>query len=278
MSETNMNVENSGSGIEAKITGIFDKMNSCIDKTLGFIVDHPWANWLKVGEKYVLRYLPLAVAFLGALTVLSTIIVACRADLGFGTVLKGLLGLVVLVAFVLYLLPKTTTLVTSLLDNREDEAIRPQVLGVMKTVGLVFAASLLFSGCDFVQVLVVLVVSLVLVVLAANPKIMGVKADCPPNYSEELITLCLLPYKVFVALFTYVIAGLVIGGVVIGLTELFESEFYSIEAVETFTGTLVLTVVLPLIAYFIYLFVNFFAEIIRATVILPKKLDELRNK
>lgn len=171
MSETNMNVENSGSGIEAKITGIFDKMNSCIDKTLGFIVDHPWANWLKVGEKYVLRYLPLAVAFLGALTVLSTIIVACRADLGFGTVLKGLLGLVVLVAFVLYLLPKTTTLVTSLLDNREDEAIRPQVLGVMKTVGLVFAASLLFSGCDFVQVLVVLVVSLVLVVLAANPKI-----------------------------------------------------------------------------------------------------------
>ncbi len=274
MSETNMNVENSGSGIEAKITGIFDKMNSCIDKTLGFIIDHPWANWLKVGEKYVLRYLPLAVAFLGALTVLSTIIVACRADLGFGTVLKGLLGLVVLVAFVLYLLPKTTTLVTSLLDNREDEAIRPQVLGVMKTVGLVFAASLLFSGCDFVQVLVVLVVSLVLVVLAANPKIMGVKADCPPNYSEELITLCLLPYKVFVALFTYVIAGLVIGGVVIGLTELFESEFYSIEAVETFSGTLVLTVILPLIAYFIYLSVNFFAEIVRAIVSLPKKLDK----
>ena len=274
MSETNMNVENSGSGIESKITGIFDKMNSCIDKTLGFITDHPWANWLKVGEKYVLRYLPFAVAFLGALTLLSTIIVACRADLGFGTVLKGLLGLVVLVAFVLYLLPKTTTLVTSLLDNREDEVIRPQVLGVMKTVGLVFAASLLFSGCDFVQVLVVLVVSLVLVVLAANPKIMGVKADCPPNYSEELITLCLLPYKVFASLFTYVIAGLVVGGLVMGLIELFDSEFYSVEAIATFAGTLVLVVVLPLIVYFIYLLVNFSAEIIRAIVSLPKKLDK----
>lgn len=274
MSETNMNVENSGSGIEAKITGIFDKMNSCIDKALGLITDHPWANWLKVGEKYVLRYLPLAVAFLGALTVLSTIIVACRADLGFGTVLKGLLGLVVLVAFVLYLLPKTTTLVTSLLDNREDEAIRPQVLGVMKTVGLVFAASLLFSGCDFVQVLVVLVVSLVLVVLAANPKIMGVKADCPPNYSEELITLCLLPYKVLASLFTYVIAGLVVGGLVMGLIELFDSEFYSDAAIAIFVGTLALVVVLPLIVYFIYLFVNFSAEIIRAIVSLPKKLDK----
>lgn len=279
MSETNMNVENSGSGIEAKITGIFDKMNSCIDKALGFITDHPWANWLKVGEKYVLRYLPFAVAFLGALTVLSTIIVACRADLGFGTVLKGLVGLVVLSAFVLYLLPKTSTLVTSLLENREDEAVRPQLLGVMKTMGFIITASLLFNpASDLAFVLVVLVVSLVLVILATNPKIMGVKAEAPKNYAEEFITLCLLPYKVFVALFTYVIAGLVIGGVVIGLTELFESEFYSIEAVATFAGTLVLTVVLPLIVYFIYLFVNFFAEIVRATVILPKKLDELRNK
>ena len=70
------------------------------------------------------------------------------------------------------------------------------------------------------------------------------------------------------------IAGLVIGGVVIGLTALFESEFYSMEAVATFTGTLVLTVVLPLIVYFIYLFINFFAEIVRAIVSLPKKLDK----
>lgn len=141
-------------------------------------------------------------------------------------------------------------------------------------MGLVFAASLLFSGCDFVQVLVVLVVSLVLVVLAANPKIMGVKADCPPNYSEELITLCLLPYKVFASLFTYVIAGLVVGGLVMGLIELFDSEFYSVEAIATFVGTLVLVVVLPLIVYFIYLLVNFSAEIIRAIVSLPKKLDK----
>lgn len=41
MSETNTAVENSGAGFEAKITGIFDKMNSCIDKALGFITNHP---------------------------------------------------------------------------------------------------------------------------------------------------------------------------------------------------------------------------------------------
>lgn len=275
MSETNTAVENSGAGFEAKITGIFDKMNSCIDKALGFITNHPWAHWLKVGEKYVLRYLPFAVAFLGLLAILSTIVVACRADLGFGTVLKGLLGLVVLSAFVLYLLPKTSALVTSLLENREDEAVRPQLLGVMKTMGLIITASLLFNpASDLAFVLVVLVVSLVLVILATNPKIMGVKAEAPKNYAEEFITLCLLPYKVFVSLFTYVIAGLVIGGVVIGLTALFESEFYSVEAVATFAGTLVLTVVLPLIVYFIYLVVNFFAEIVRAIVSLPKKLDK----
>ena len=275
MSETNITGGNSCSGIESKITGIFDKMNSCIDKALGFITNRPWAHWLKVGEKYVLRYLPFAVAFLGLLTILSTIVVACRADLGFGTVLKGLLGLVVLSAFVLYLLPKTSTLVTSLLENREDEAVRPQLLGVMKTMGLIITASLLFNpASDLEFVSVVLVVSLVLVILATNPKIMGVKAEAPKNYAEEFITLCLLPYKVFVSLFTYVIAGLVIGGVVIGLTALFESEFYSIEAVATFAGTLVLTVVLPLIVYFIYLFVNFFAEIVRAIVSLPKKLDK----
>lgn len=280
MSEINITGGNSCSGFESKITGIFDKMNSCFDKALSFITNHPWAYWLKVGEKYVLRYLPFAVAFLGLLTIFSTIVVACRADLEFGTVLKSLLGLVVLSAFVLYLLPKTSTLVSSRLENSEDEAVRPQLLGVIKTMGFIITASLLFNPASdleiepVVLVPVVLVVSLVLVILAANPKIMGVKAETPKSYTEEFITLCLLPYKVFVSLFTYVIAGLVIGGVVIGLVALFESEFYSIEAVETFAGTLVLTVILPLIVYFIYLFVNFFAEIVRAIVSLPKKLDK----
>ena len=195
-------------------------------------------------------------------------------NLPFGDVVKGLFGVVLLVAFVLYLLPKTTTLVTSLLDNREDEAVRPQVLGVVKTIGLIFAASLLLNpDTDFVSVLIVIAVALVLVVLATNPKIVGIKADCPQNYAEELITLCLLPYKVLAAFFTYVIAAVAVGGLMMGLVELFDSDFSSPLAIATFAGTLVFVVVLPLIVYFIYLFVNFFAEIIRAVVSL-KKLDK----
>ncbi|MBO7207626.1 MAG: hypothetical protein J6W10_08445, partial [Kiritimatiellae bacterium] len=68
--------------------------------------------------------------------------------------------------------------------------------------------------------------------------------------------------------------GLVVGGLVMGLIELFDSEFYSVEAIATFVGTLVLVVVLPLIVYFIYLLVNFSSVIIRAIVSLPKKLDK----
>lgn len=277
MSETN--VENSASGIEAKITGFNEKIISRVDKTLGYITDHPWADWFKTGEKYILRYLPIAVAALGVLTLVSFLVVSFCADIGIATVAKVLLGLAIAIAFVLYLLPKTTTLVTSLLDNREDEAVRPQILGVMKTGGLLFAASLLLNPeSDFVAAIIVLILSLILVVLATNPKIMGVKAECPQNYAEELITLCLLPYKVLAAFFTYIIAGLVLGGLIVGMSELFGSGFESVEAIVTLSGTLIFVVALPLIVYFMYLFVNFFAEIIRAIVSIPKKLDELRNK
>lgn len=279
MSEINMTAENPTSTFTFKMSGIFETMNSFIDKALGFLTDHPWADWIKTGEKYIIKYLPFLVAVLGFWAFLSTFIIAVSGDLPFGDTIKSLIGLILLTVFVLYLMPKTTTLITSLHDNREDEAVRPQVLGTVKAVGLLFGASMLvMPECDFVIISVLVGLSIVLIILASNPKIVGLKAAAPQSFAEELITICLLPYRIFVSLFAYFITLVALGGLIYGFWALCETEFSSPEPILIFSGTLVFIVVLPLIVYFMYLSVNFFAEIVRAIVALPKKLDDLRNK
>ncbi len=282
MNEEKLSSENTGSTVVAKITGIFDTMNAGIDKAFDFLTDHPWADWIKIGEKFIVKYLPFLVVVLGFWAFLSTFIIAVCCEMPFGDTLKYLAGFVLLTVFVLYLLPKTITLITSLHDNREDEAVRPQVLGALKAVGLLFGASLLMAPyCDPAAFSVAIGLSLVLIILASNPKIMGVKAACPQSFAEELITICLLPYKIFISFFAYIITLVALGGLGYGLSIICEYGFDSYEsemAISTFSGTLVLLVSLPLIVYFLYLSVNFFAEIVRAIVALPKKLDELRNK
>ncbi len=279
MSEINTTVENQNPAFGSKVSDIFETMNSFIDKMLSFFTDHPWADWIKTGEKFIIKYLPFLVAGLGFWAFISTFIIAVNSNLPFGDTIKSLIGFVLLTVFVLYLMPKTTTLITSLHDNREDEAVRPQVLGAVKAIGLLFGASMLvMPECDFAVISVLVGLSIVLIILASNPKIMGLKAAAPRSFAEELITICLLPYRILVSLFAYFLTLVALGGLIYGFWALCETEFSSPEPILIFLGTLVLVVVLPLIVYFMYLSVNFFAEIVRAVVALPKKLDDLRNK
>ena len=265
--------------IAEKITEYNGKVDACVESAIGLVGNRPWEDWLKVANAYITRFLPAAIAVAGVLAFVTTLVSLIRMDAPVSGVVKAL-WILVPTLFSIHLAPKALALMRSFVEKREAEAIRPELMYIMKVVcgigGLLLGAYLLlcFDSDLVVPAIVAVVFALLMVICLGRPAIVGVKPGNPENCVEEIIALILFPVKVVIALMTPLIGLATVIGIGYGIVLWFDNGFGSALA---FGFAAILPLVLPLVVYFTYLLAVCTLDLYRAIVSIPRKLDELKK-
>ncbi len=263
-----------------KISDYSGKVDAWVEKLLGIVGDHPWMDWLAKLNGWIVKFLPAGIALAGLLSIGTYLVTFIKMDAPISYVFKPFLVLIPTV-FAMHLAPKALSLTRSFVEKGEVEAIRPEMLYIMKVVfglgGLLLAIAgiLTFEKDGFLAAIILIVLSVLMIICLQNPSMVKVKAGYPTNCVEEAITLILFPLRVVLAFFTPIIGIAVVGGIIYGIVCTFES---GLEAATVFVATAVVPFLLPLIVYYIYLMVMFTIDFYRAIVSIPRKLDEINKK
>jgi len=265
--------------VQEIITCCGDKVDSFIDKLLGLVGNHPWEAWLAKFNGWVGAYLPAVIAVSGVLAFFTGLVSAIRYELPFSFVI-GLFGILVGTLFSIHLTPKALSLSRSFIEKGELNAMRPELLYILKVVlglgGIVLAIYLILQfNCDaFITALISLGVAVLAIIIFSNPAIVGIKADYPTNGVEEAITILLFPVKFLLALLTFIVGVGTVGLSVYGIVQLFSS---GIEGGAYLLVAALLPFLLPIVVYFVYLCTAFLLDFYRALVSIPRKLDDVRK-
>ena len=265
--------------IAEKITEYNGKVDACVESAIGLVGNRPWEDWLKVANAYITRFLPAAIAVAGVLAFVTTLVSLIRMDAPVSGVVKAL-WILVPTLFSIHLAPKALALMRSFVEKREAEAIRPELMYIMKVVcgigGLLLGAYLLlcFDSDLVVPAIVAVVFALLMVICLGRPEIVGVKPGNPENCVEEIIALILFPVKVVIALMTPLIGLATVIGIGYGIALWFDNGFGSALA---FGFAAILPLVLPIFVYFGYLLAVCTLDLYKAIVSIPRKLDELKK-
>lgn len=277
MSEENMQ-DLKNSALDA-INGYKGKVDGLVEKSLGTVGNHPWEKWLGLANEWIAKALPIAVAVSALVGCISGLIITIKNDAPFSMVIANL-WILVLGVFSMHLAPKALALARSFVEKNELEAVRPELLYILKVVlglgGIVLAAYLVLQiNLDaFKLAIAVLVFSLLSVIVLARPEIIGVKPGYPTNCVEEVVTLVLMPVRFVLSVLTFLVGAATVVGLAYGVIAIFDN---GLEALIYFDVTTVIPLVVPLVFYFVYLNVMFFLDLYRAIVSIPRKLDELRK-
>lgn len=261
------------------ISACADKVGTILEKCLGCIENHPWESWLEIANGYIDRFLPAVIGLAGALAFVTSFVMFIRADVPFSYVL-GTFGLLVATIFSMHLAPKAMALPRSFLEKREPDAMRPELLYILKILlgagGLIVALWLLlqFNGDALIAALVVAVVSVLLIIVLSHPGLVCTKADYPTNAVEETLSILLLPLKIVLSLLTIVVGLATVILLVAGIVTLFKSGS---DASFQLLMSALAPLAVPVGAYVLYLSTVFILDLYRAVVSLPRKLDDLRK-
>ncbi len=270
----------SAANVVAQIDSYTKKADEIVEKALGIVANHPWEDWLKTANEKIALFLPGIIAVMGVLGTIIGLVTSIKMDLPFSMVI-GNLGYLVLAIFSMHLAPRAMSLPRSFVDKKEADAVRPELLYILKVLlglgGFVLAivSLLTFTAEGLVSAIVLLFFAVLFTIVFANPAMIGVKAGYPSNNAEETITLILLPIKILFVLLTPIIAIGTVAALVIGICKLFSS---GLEASLMLVGGAALPLVLPLAVYVIYLISMFWLELFRAIVSLPRKLEGIADK
>ena len=132
--------------VAEKITEYNGKVDACVESAIGFVGNRPWEDWLKVANTYITRLLPAAIAVAGVLAFVTALVSTIRMNAPFSDVVNTLWFLVPTL-FSIHLAPKALVLMRSFVEKREADAIRPELMYIMKVVcgfgGLLLGAYLL---------------------------------------------------------------------------------------------------------------------------------------
>ena len=256
------------------------KVDNFVESVLGVIGNRPWDSWLNTANRYISKFLPLAIVLAGVLTCITGLVVITKNDLPFSWAIRVLCFLIP-VAFAMHLAPKTLALVRSFVENGEPEAMRPELMYVLKVVlglgGLLLGLYLLLNFDAYLMrcAIVSIIIAVLMLICLGCPSIVGLKAGYPINCVEEVITLIMFPIRVMIALITPLTGIAVLGGLVYGVVQWFND---GLVAALAFAGTAILPFLLPLAVYFAYLVVMLVLDLYKAMVSVPRKLDELKRK
>lgn len=276
MSEENLQ---SASVAEAKINEYKGKVDGFVEKILGVVGDHPWEKWLSAINEGIAKFMPAVIAVAALVGCISGLVITIKNDAPFSMVIANL-WILVLGVFSMHLAPKALALPRSFIEKNELEAVRPELLYVLKVLlglgGLVLSAYLIlqFTADSFKLAIAVIVFALLSIIVLTRPEIIGVKPGYPTNCVEEAVTLILMPVRFVLAMMTFLIGIATIVGLVYGLIAIFDN---GLEAILYLDVTTVLPLFAPLAIYFVYLNVMFFLDLYRAVVSIPRKLDELKK-
>lgn len=265
--------------VAEKIGEYSGKVDGYVEQALGLVGNRPWEDWLKVANTYITRLLPAAIAVAGVLAFVTALVSTIRMNAPFSDVVNTLWFLVPTL-FSIHLAPKALVLMRSFVEKREAEAIRPELMYIMKVVcgigGLLLGAYLLlcFDSDLVVPAIVAVVFALLMVICLDRPEIVGVKPGNPENCVEEIIALILFPVKVVIALMTPLIGLATVIGIGYGIVLWFDNGFGSALA---FGFAAILPLVLPIFVYFSYLLAVCTLDLYKAIVSIPRKLDELKK-
>lgn len=262
-----------------KIAGWTGKVDAALSKCLGLIENHPWEKWLSAANGFFGKFLPIAIVLAGVIAFVSGVVSAIRYDLPFSMVVANF-GILLATLFSMHLAPKAMSLSRSFIEKREPDAVRPELLYILKFLlglgGLLAALYFLFqfSSDALVMAIVLAIVSTLAIVVFSHPAIICTKADNPENAVEEAISVFLLPVKVVLALLTILVGVSTLVLLVVGIVNLFQEEADSL----TFLSSAVAApLFVPLAAYVSYLLFVFVIDLYRAIASLPRKLDEIRK-
>ena len=256
------------------------KVDNFVESVLGVIGNRPWDSWLNTANRYISKFLPLAIVLAGVLTCITGLVVIIKNDFPFSWAIRMLCFLIP-VAFAMHLAPKTLALVRSFVENGEPEAMRPELMYVLKVVlglgGLLLGLYLLLNFDAYLMrcAIVSIIIAVLMLICLGCPSIVGLKAGYPINCVEEVITLIMFPIRVMIALITPLTGIAVLGGLVYGVVQWFNDGAV---AAMTFAGTAILPFLLPLVVYFAYLVVMLVLDLYKAIVSVPRKLDDLKGK
>lgn len=276
MSEEN---QKSASVAEAKINEYKGKVDRFVERILGVVGDHPWEKWLSAINEGIAKFMPAVIAISALVGCISGLVITIKNDAPFSMVIANL-WILVLGVFSMHLAPKALALPRSFVEKNELEAVRPELLYVLKVLlglgGLVLSAYLIlqFTADSFKTAIVVIVFSLLSIIVLTRPEIIGAKPGYPTNCVEEAITLILMPVRFVLAMMTFLIGIATVVGLVYGLIAIFDNGF---EAILYLDVTTVLPLFAPLAIYFAYLNIMFFLDLYRAVVSIPRKLDDLKK-
>lgn len=274
-----MSEDGANSVAEAKISEYKSKIDGAVEKVLGIVGDHPWEKWLSAINEGIAKFMPAIIAVAAVVGCVAGLIITIKNDAPFSMVIANL-WILVLGVFSMHLAPKALALPRSFIEKNELEAVRPELLYVLKVLlglgGLVLSAYLIlqFSADSFKVAIAVIVFSLLSIIVLTRPEIIGVKAGYPTNCVEEAVTLILMPVRFVLAMMTFLIGIATIGGLIYGLIAIFDN---GLEAILYLDVTTVVPLFAPLAVYFAYLNIMFFLDLYRAVVSIPRKLDEFRK-
>ena len=263
-------------GFAGLVTG---KIDAVFGTILGFIENHPWEKWLAVANRFIDKFLPVLVAVAGTLAFVTGLVTAIRHDARFSVVISNfwiLFGAL----FTVHLAPKALALPRSVLGTREPDAMRPELLHILKILlglgGLVVAIGMLleFEQEALLTGLAVALGAAVLIIAFSHPAIVGSKKGYPGNVVEETIGILLFPIKLVISLLTILVGLAVVVLLVMGIVELFDDGY---DGVETLCDAALAPLVIPLGTYLAYLVAVFVVDFYRAIVSMPRKLDTLNK-
>lgn len=262
-----------------KIDAYRGKVDAVVEKGLGLVGDHPWENWMKVFTEYASKFLPAVIAVSGIIGFLVGLIMSIKNDAPFSVVM-GNFGILVATVFSMHLAPKALALPQSFISQKEPEAMRPELLYILKVLlglgGVIMALVLLCEG--LVQLALVLAVLAILqIIICTRPALVGIKPGYPTNAVEEFLTMVLLPLKIVLALLPFIVVVAAVGGFIYGVTFLFKGEFAIMVSPGVFGAAALAPLLLPLAVYVLYLFVSFMLDLYSALVSIPRKLDEVKK-
>lgn len=250
------------------------------DRFLDKIGNRPWGTWIAAANGLCRKFLPLVILGAGLVSWLIMTIWQIKSDAHISDVL-GRLYFPLLTIFSALVAPKAIALVESVLSHREPDAMRPEVLSILRIVlglgGIVFGVFKLlnFTVPSLFISLGAFVLAFVLIVVLSNPAIVSVKAANPKDSVEEIVGLVAFPIKVVMSLLAILIAVAAVVFFVWGIVDCFS-------IVPVGVGKMSLSVFVPFLAplalYVGYLKFMVLFDLLRAIVSVPQKIAELGKK
>ena len=177
------------------------------------------------------------------------------------------LTLLVLIITLAVLAPKALRLARSTQDKNAVILIRPEYLYILKVI-IVVLNVLAFLSPPYFLGLILLPVTVILLGILCKPQLIGIRAEYPGNAVVEITALILLYYRIVMFLLSPVI-------VILSFLFLLGAMFANTPGL--YPVAMLLPVVAPVVAYFVYLFTVFLAEFVQAICSIPTKIDKVHE-